>query len=130
MKEAIADALQKIRHTTQNELKKHLLVADPAHGTDFLNQIKVHYENRVDDPEMSHEKLWYLAMTAMRSHTKVKWLERWNQSPALRDAARFPSRKFADHSFHVWLKKAVWWNQVLHCYFNSFIINFYSFKYY
>ena len=72
MKEAIADALQKIRHTTQNKLKKHLLVGDPTHDTNFQNQIKVHYENRVDDLEMLQEKLWYLATTAMRSHTKVK----------------------------------------------------------
>ena len=53
MREAVADALQKIRNSMQNELKKHLPVADPSHGTDFLNQIKVHYENRVDDLEMS-----------------------------------------------------------------------------
>ena len=117
MREAIGDALQKIRNTTQNKLKKHLPVADPSHGTDFLNQIKVHYESRVDDPEMSQEKLWYLATTAMRSHNKVKWLKRWDQSPALREAVRFPSRKFANHSFPEWLKKAVWWDQVFHRYF-------------
>ena len=76
MRDAIEDALQKIRNTTQNKLKKYLPMADPAHGTDFLNQMKVHYENRADDPEMLQEKLWYLTTTAMRSHTKVKWLER------------------------------------------------------
>ena len=110
--EAVGEALQKAKNSTQSELKKHLPVADPDQGTGFLQNIKLHYECRVGDPEMSQEKLWYLATTSMRSDTKIKWLERWNQSVALREAVRFPALKFADHAFPEWLKKAVWWDQV------------------
>ena len=80
------EALQKAKNSTQSKLKKHLPVADPDQGAGFLDNIKLHYETRVDDPEMSQEKLWYLATTSMRCDTKIKWLERWNQSTVLREA--------------------------------------------
>jgi hypothetical protein len=43
---------------------------------------------------------------------KVKWIERWNQSPALREALKFPKPGFSDSIFLEWLHKATWWAQV------------------
>jgi hypothetical protein len=44
---------------------------------------------------------------------KVKWLHRWNQSPSLREASKFPKPGFSDSMFLDWLHKATWWAQVV-----------------
>jgi hypothetical protein len=46
---------------------------------------------------------------------KVKWIERWNLSPALRETFKFPKPGFSDSVFPDWLYKATWWAQVSTC---------------
>jgi hypothetical protein len=48
-----------------------------------LEQVKVHYKKDDEDPEITQEKMWIFATLAMDPSMKVKWIERWNQSPAL-----------------------------------------------
>ena len=108
----VSAAVKKVKVHLTSELKKQLPIADPKHSSDFLQQIRNHYEIREDDPEMSQEKLYYLATSAMVPTMKVKWLERWNQPSSLREQVRFPKSKFADHDFPEWLHKATWWSQV------------------
>lgn len=110
--EAIGKAVDKVKKETQSELKKQLPIADPKLTPQFLEEVKKHYECREDDPEMSQEKLWYLATSSMDNSMKVKWLERWNKPASLREAVKFPKSKFADHAFPEWLHKATWWGQV------------------
>ena len=112
LKDQVSLALVKVRKETLLELKKHLPIADPRNGDALLKQVKHHYESRINDPEMTQEKLWYLSTCGMRLETKTKWLEKWNQSAALREAVKFPLLKFSDASFPEWLKRATWWDQV------------------
>ena len=72
-------AVKNVRTQCFSELKKQLHVADPDYDKDFLHQIKIHYEKN-EEPEMTQEKLWMLATSAMESHIKIKWLERWNST--------------------------------------------------
>jgi hypothetical protein len=72
-----------VRTTTKPELKKQLPCADLNHTPTFLEQVKVHYKKDDEDPEITQEKMWIFATLAMDPSMKVKWIERWNQSPAL-----------------------------------------------
>jgi len=58
---------------------------------------------------MTQEKLWVLTTSAMDTSMKIKWLERYNKSPSLREALKSPKSKFNDIDFSEWLYKATWW---------------------
>jgi hypothetical protein len=88
-----------VRTTSKTELKKQLLCADLKHTPTFLEQVKLHYEKYDEDLEITQEKLWIFATLAMDPTMKVKWLERWNQSPTLREALKFPKPGFSDGVF-------------------------------
>jgi hypothetical protein len=92
------------------ELKEQLPVAEPT--PPFMEQVKFHYEIHDESPEMTQEKLWMLATSAMDSSMKIKWLERWYKPRALYEALKFPKPKFNDIDFPKWLHKATWWAQV------------------
>ena len=72
----VSAVVEKVKVHLTSKLKKQLPIADPKHTSDFLQQVQNHYENRKDDPEMSQEKLYYLATSTMVPTMKVKWLER------------------------------------------------------
>jgi hypothetical protein len=76
------------------------------------SKTELNYEKYDEDPEITQEKLWIFATSAMDPSMKVKWIERWNQSPALREALKFPKPGFSDGVFPEWLHKATWWAQV------------------
>jgi hypothetical protein len=99
-------AVEKVRTTTKTELKKQLPCADPKHTPTFLEQVKVHYEKYDENLEITQEKLWIFATSAMDPFMKVKWIERWNLSPALRETFKFPKPGFSDSVFPDWLHKA------------------------
>jgi hypothetical protein len=40
-------------------------------------------------------------------------VNRWNQSPSLREAMKFPKPGFSDNMFPDWLYKATWWAHVV-----------------
>lgn len=115
--EWVSKAVEKVRLASNSELKKQLPIADPKHTPPFLEQVKSHYETHDESPEMTQEKLWMLATSAMDTSLKIKWLERWNNSHALREALKFPKPKFNDIDFFRWLHKATWWAQVSIYYF-------------
>lgn len=98
-----------------SELKKLLPIADPEHTPAFLEEIKLHYEKYDESPEMTQEKLWMFATSAIPPKMKVKWLQRWNSSPSMRESHRFPKPRFPDVIFPPWLHKATWWAQVKYC---------------
>jgi hypothetical protein len=54
-----------------------------------------------------------LVTSAMSRNMKVKWLHKWNQSPSLLKAMKFPKPGFSDNMFPDWLHKATWWAQVV-----------------
>jgi hypothetical protein len=54
-----------------------------------------------------------LTTSAMNPNMKVKWLHRWNQSPSLCEALKFPKPGFNDNMFPDWLHKATRWAQVV-----------------
>jgi len=70
--EFINKAVSKVKSSSISELKKHLPIADPKHTPEFLGQIKLHYEEHEESPEMQQEKLWMLATSTMDSLMKVK----------------------------------------------------------
>ena len=112
--EYINKRVEKVRKSTLSTLKKHLPVADPKQTDEFLEQVKLHYEMHSEATlEMSQEKLWALAVSAMQPSQKVKWLERWNKSASFRETQKFPKPGFNDADFVRWLHKATWWSQVL-----------------
>jgi hypothetical protein len=74
----IFKAVEKVRTTSKTELKKQLPCADPKHNPTFLEQVKLHFEKYDEDPEITQEKLWIFATSAMDPSMKVKWIERWN----------------------------------------------------
>jgi hypothetical protein len=122
-----------VRLASSLELKKQLPIAGPKHTPPFLEQVKSHYETHDESPEMTQEKLWMLATSAMDTSLKIKWLERWNNSHALREALKFPKPKFNDIDFFRWLHKATWWAQVsiyyfFLCFFLLLIFVFFSFN--
>jgi hypothetical protein len=110
--EWVSKVVDRVKVASHSELKKQLPIADPKHTTAFLEQVKFHYETHDESPEMTQEKLWMLATSAMDISMKIKWLERWNKSPSLREALKFPKPKFSDIDFPEWLHKATWWAQV------------------
>ena len=59
--EIIGKAVDKVKKDMSSDVKKQLPIADPRQTPQFLEQVRVHYESREDDPEMSQEKLWYLS---------------------------------------------------------------------
>jgi len=89
-------------------LKKQLSIADPKYTPTFVEQVKFYYETHDDSPEMTQEKLWMLATSAMDISMKIKWLEKWNKSLFLHEALKFPKPKFSDIDFLEWLHKATW----------------------
>jgi hypothetical protein len=124
------NVVDKVKVQCNSELKKLLPIADPKHTPQFLEQIKLHYEMNDETPEMTQEKLWMLATSAMDPAVKVKWLERWNKSPALREALKFPKPRFGDADFPEWLRKATWWSQVfLHYLYSCNVVYFEFVKY-
>ena len=108
----INEAVRQCKASTISELKRQLAVADPKLTDDFLGTVKKHYEMFEHSPEMKLEKLAMLATCAMEPHAKVKWLNRWNSSPKMRELLKFPPPGFSDDAFKAWLPKAVWWSQV------------------
>jgi len=131
--EWVSKAVDKVRSASHSELKKQLPIADPKHTPLFLEQVKSHYENHDESPEMTQEKLWMLATSAMDTSMKIKWLQRWNSTPSLRESLKFPKPKFNDIEFPKWLHKATWWAQVctylyvsslLCCVFHSYLFVF------
>jgi len=108
----VRTSVKKVEDKLIAEMRKHLPVADPKHTPAFLEEVKLHYEKFDDQPEMQQEKLWMLATSAMPAKMKVKWLQRWNSSAAIRDSHRFPKPSFNDVTFPPWLHRATWWAQV------------------
>lgn len=51
----------------------------------FLEHVKSHYETHDESPAMIEEKLWMLATSNLDTSMKIKWLERSNNSTALRE---------------------------------------------
>ena len=119
--EFVSKAVERVRLTSHSELKKQLPIADPKHTPMFLEQVKSHYETHDKNPEMTQEKLWMLATSAMDTSMKINWLERWNSSPTLREALKFPKPKFSDLDFPKWLHKVTWWAHVIFLSFFLFI---------
>ena len=79
--EYINKRVEKFRKSALSTLKKHLPIADPKQTDEFLEQVKLHYEVHSEATvEMSQEKLWALAVSAMHPSQKVKWLQKWNKS--------------------------------------------------
>lgn len=72
------------------ELKKQLHVADPNIIPDFLGQIKLHYDEHKESPEMQQVKLWMFVTSTIDSIMKVKWLQRCNHFPSLCEFLKFP----------------------------------------
>ena len=85
--------------------------------------MKSHHETHDENPEMAQEKLWMLATSAMDTSMKIKWLERWNNSLALREALKFPKPKFNDIEFPKWLHKATWWAHVIIIFYVLFFVH-------
>jgi len=112
--------VDKVKNDMSFDVKKQLPNANLRQTLQFLEQVRIHYEIREDDPEMSQQKLWYLSTSVMDAAMKVKWLERWNKLASLRKAMRFPKSKFPNHVFLEWLHKATWWVQVPSCAFSCF----------
>ena len=108
----IRKVVKKVEDRLIAELRKHLPVSDPKLTHAFLEEVKAHSE-KFDEPEMLQEKLYMLATFAMPPKMMVKWLQRWNSSPAIRDAHRFSKTAFADSKFPEWLNRATWWAQVI-----------------
>jgi hypothetical protein len=107
--EFINKTMDKVRTSTLSELKKQLPTVDPKHTKHFLEQVKSHYECNDDSPKIQQEKTSMLATSAMSPSMKVKWLQRWNQSPSLREALKFQKPNFNDSMFPNWLHKATCW---------------------
>jgi hypothetical protein len=108
----IFKAVEKVKTTSKSELKKQLPCTDPKHTPTFLEQVKLHYEKFDEYPEITQEKLWIFATSAMDPSMKVKWNKKWNQSRTLCVALKFPKPGFRDSIFPEWLHKATWWAQV------------------
>jgi len=104
--EWVSKVVDKVKVASHLKLKKQLPIANPKHTLAFLEQVKLHYETHDDSPEMTQEKLWMLATSAMDTSMKIKWLERWNNSPSLHEAFKFPKPKFNNIDFPKWLHKA------------------------
>ena len=121
--EWVSRAVHKVRLAYHSKLRKQVPIADPKHTLAFLEHMKSHYETHDECPEMTQEKLWMLATSAMDTSMKIKWLERWNNSPTLREALKFPKPKFNDIDFPPWLHKATWWAQI--CNYPSFFFDFF-----
>ena len=110
--EFINKATSKVKFSSISELNKQLPIADPKHTPELLGQLKLHYKEYEESPEMQQENLWMFATSTMDSVSKVKWLQRWNQSLSLREFLKFPKLRFNDHAFPPWLYKATWWAHV------------------
>ena len=61
-----------MRLTSYSEFKKQLCIADLKHTPMFLQHVKFHYETHDENPEMTKEKLWMLATSAMNTSMKIK----------------------------------------------------------
>jgi hypothetical protein len=72
--EWVSKAVHRVRIASHSELKEQLPVAEPT--PPFMEQVKFHYEIHDESPEMTQEKLWMLATSAIDSSMKIKWLER------------------------------------------------------
>ena len=81
-----------MRSTSHLELKKQLPITDSRHTPLFLEHVKSHYEIYDENLEMTQEKLWMLATSAMDTSMRIKWLETLTSSPALRKALKFSNR--------------------------------------
>lgn len=53
--------VSKAKSSSSSELKKQLPIVDPKHTPQLLGQIKLHYEEHEESPEMQQEKLWLIA---------------------------------------------------------------------
>jgi hypothetical protein len=63
-------------------------------------------------PEMTTEKLQYLAASAIDGQEKVKILKLWNSTSGQKTVMRFPHGPFNDSLFNVYLHKYVFWAQI------------------
>jgi hypothetical protein len=61
-----------VRTTSKTELKKQLPCTDPKHTPTFLEQVKLYYEKYDEDPEITQERLWIFATSAMLPSIKVE----------------------------------------------------------
>jgi hypothetical protein len=105
-------AMDAKRVKLDSSLAKHLPIADPSLGHEFLVQIKRHYDLCYEEPEMNQEKLQHLVTSKVDAMQKVKWLELWNSTPAFRMSLKFPKMPISDKAFDLWLHKATFWSQV------------------
>jgi hypothetical protein len=74
-------------------------------------------------PEMTLDKLQFIATAVVSSNFKVHWLTWWNSSVHTRSALHFPATPFSDKDFESWLNRAAFWAEVspfaLHVVFSS-----------
>ena len=87
---------------------KHVCVADPALGDDFLLQVKIQWESK-EKPEMTIEKLQMVATAVVPSEFKVRWLRWWNAGPLVRAGVRSPKAPVSDNRLLEWLNKAAFY---------------------
>lgn len=109
--DAVNQRVQDKKTTLLSELRKQLPICHPDNTPRFLELVKEHYET-FREIEMSQEKLWYFAISAMDLDTKLLWLERWNKPPKFRENQRFPKLGFSEQMYLNFLNKATWWSQV------------------
>ena len=112
-----------MRLLSHSELKKQLPITDSRYTPLFLEHVKSHYETHDEKLEMIQEKLWMLTTSAIDTSMTIKWLERWNSSPALREALKFYKPKFNDIEFPKWLHKATWWAHVIIIFYVLFFVH-------
>ena len=55
--EFISKVVERVRLTSNVDMKKQLPIADPGHASMFLQQVKSHYETHDENLEMTQELL-------------------------------------------------------------------------
>ena len=109
--EAMRAACRKQHKQLHSQFTKHVCVADPALGDDFLQHVKLHWESK-EKPEMTLEKLQMVATTVVAPEFRVRWLRWWNAGPLVRAGVRFPKAPVSDNRLLEWLNKAAFYARV------------------
>jgi hypothetical protein len=110
--QAMQSASRKHHKQLYSQFTKHICVADPALGDDFLLQVKLHWENK-EKPEMTLEKLQMVATTVVSPEFRVRWLRWWNAGPLVRAGVKFPKAPVSDNKLLQWLNKAAFYAGVI-----------------
>jgi hypothetical protein len=110
--QAMQSATRKHHKQLYSQFVKHICVADPALGDDFLLQVKLLWENK-EKPEMTLEKLQMVATTVVAPEFRVRWLRWWNAGPLVRAGVKFPKAPVSDNRLLQWLNKAAFYAGVI-----------------